>query len=488
MRIEDLLREKAQLYPDKEFIIHSQGRYTFRQVDEMAKALACELRHRNIGAGSRVAIFMGNCPEYVVAFFAVLKTGAAVVPFNYQMIPREIEGLQRHCEPAIILTRDDDPQSLVGPVPRLKVDLSSLASFDCRRRCAVSGTEEDLAMIIYTSGTTGKPKGVMLSHRNLLANARSITGYLELTDADKTLAVLPFYYSYGNSVLTTHVLSGASLVIAENFMYPNMLLETMERENITGFPGVYSHYAIFLKKSEIRNFSLPSLRYATVAGGAMPYPLIEEFLGVMPHARFFLMYGQTEASARLAYLDPVMLRIKRGSIGKGIPNTELDVLNDEGMPARPGEVGEIVARGENIMMGYFRDPEATAQVLKNGALFTGDLAKIDEEGFIYFIGRKKEMIKSGANRISPLEIESVVCELPEVVECAAIGIEDEVLGEAVKLFVVSEPPGLTEQAILDFCRQNLSAYKVPKVIQFVPSLPKTATGKIKRKQLQEAES
>jgi acyl-CoA synthetase (AMP-forming)/AMP-acid ligase II len=212
--------------------------------------------------------------------------------------------------------------------------------------------------------------------------------------------------------------------------------------------------------------------------------MIKEFIETVPSAKFYVMYGQTEATARLSYLEPEYIFTKAGSIGKGIPGVELTVLNEKGEETAPGEVGEIVAWGRNIMMGYWNSPEETQQVLKNGALYTGDLAKRDDDGYIFIESRKKDIIKSGANRISPREIEDVVCQLPGVLECAAVGVPDEILGEAIKLFLVKmEDSPLTEQDILIFCRQSLALYKNPKKVELVPSLPKTASGKVKREEL-----
>jgi acyl-CoA synthetase (AMP-forming)/AMP-acid ligase II len=324
----------------------------------------------------------------------------------------------------------------------------------------------------------------MLSHHNISANTDSIIDYLHLTADDSVMVILPFYYSYGASLLTTHIKAGATLVIDNRFLYPNVVLDTMEKEGVTGFAGVPSHYAILLRKSALKNYRLPKLRYVTQAGGAMSPVMIEECINILPHVQFYVMYGQTEASARLSYLEPGSLRQKMGSIGKAIPNVELNVLNEQGQKVKSGETGEIVARGENIMMGYWNAPAETALVLREQGLYTGDLAKVDEDGFIYVVSRKKDMIKCGANRISPGEIEEAACRMPGVQECAAVGVPDELLGEAIKLFVVTaDEPTVSEDSVLAFCRQNLAHFKVPKYVVKVPSLPRTASGKVKREEL-----
>lgn len=440
-----------------------------------------------------MAILLENSPLYVISFFAILKAGAIVVPLNTQSVNRELAYLINDCSARLIITDSAHQPALKGlidPVFILKTGDGSLylswqTKLEKREPSPVlsSLSPEDMAMIIYTSGTTGRPKGVMLSHRNLYANASSIVDYLEIRHGDKMMVILPFYYSYGNSLLTTHILSGATLIVDNRFIFPNVILDTMEKEGATGFAGVPSHFAILLRKSALKKYTLSKLRYVTQAGGAMAPELIDEFTSIIPHAKFYVMYGQTEATARLTYLKPSLLRQKPCSIGKAIPGVKIIVRDENGHEVKPGEIGEITASGDNIMMGYWNSPEETKEVLKGGWLWTGDLAKVDDEGFISIVSRKKEIIKSGANRISPLEIENVVCQLTGVLECAAVGVADEILGEAIRLCVVKNGVPLTDREVLSFCKKNLAAYKMPKEVVFLDSLPKTSTGKIKRSEL-----
>ncbi|MBE0616967.1 MAG: AMP-binding protein, partial [Proteobacteria bacterium] len=343
---------------------------------------------------------------------------------------------------------------------------------------------ERLAKIIYTSGTTGEPKGVMLRHRNLVANVRSIVEYLGLTERDRVMAVLPFFYVYGNSVLLTHAAVGGSLVVNQSLMYPNVILEQMTAEGVTGFSGVPSTFAILLNRSSIREHRFPALRYVTQAGGAMSPKLACEVREVLPQTDVFIMYGQTEASARLSYLPPADLLRKAGSIGRAIPGVRLQVLRPDGSPAGVGEVGEIVAQGDNVMAGYWGKPEETAQVLRAEGLWTGDLAKTDEEGYLYIVSRKSDMIKSGAHRIAPKEIEELIQEHPAVHEVAVFGVDDEILGEAIHACAVLKGGvRCTEKELTRFCRENLPAFKVPHKVEFRDDLPKTASGKIRKEEL-----
>jgi len=458
---------------------------TYLELDKRSDHCAHVLLDAGIRKGNRVALFLDNSVDYLVAYFGILKSGGVVVPLNTQFVHRELESLLDDFTPRFVITDTAHRPAFKGLIdPKFLLDTGNFIHEDSPFRVQAPDISlKDLAMIIYTSGTTGKPKGVMLSHENLFSNAASIVEYLHLKHSDSIMVILPFYYSYGNSLLTTHIKVGATLVIDNRFIFPNVVLDLMEKEQVTGFAGVPSHFAILLRKSALRKYNLPKLRYVTQAGGGMPASMIEEFTQAMPHVKFFVMYGQTEASARLTYLNPAFLKEKLGSIGKAIPGVQIRVLNEQGVEVEAGQIGEMVARGRNVMLGYWNAPEETANVLRKEGLWTGDLAKVDEEGFIYMVSRKKEMIKSGANRISPLEIEDVVSRMPGVMECAAIGIPDEILGEAIKLCVVKNGIPFSENDLLLFCKKNLAAFKMPRVVEFVESLPKTSTGKIKRSEL-----
>ncbi|MCP4607478.1 MAG: acyl--CoA ligase [Planctomycetes bacterium] len=482
-------------YPDKAASVCQDGEMTYSELEKLSSILACALMERGIHKGDRVAILIENSHEYIISFFGVLKARAVTVPIETQIVSRELVFHLEDCTSTIILTDynhysliKDALQNLASPPSVMIVDRSSLITTNAGDRSTelldAHCTSDDVACILYTSGTTGKPKGVMLSHANLVTNANSIVEYLNLTSDDRVMVVLSFSHSYGLSLLTTCMKTGGTLVIDNRFAYPNVILQTMSTKKVTGFAGVPSHYAMLLRKSALRKHELPELKYVTQAGGALPPAMIQEFTDIFPNVKFYVMYGQTEASARLSYLEPELLHKKMGSIGKGIPGVILDVLDENGQKVSPEKTGEIVAQGTNVMLGYWNSPQETASILRNGKLYTGDLATVDVDGFIYVVGRSKEMIKSGGNRISPLEIEEVVYQVPGISECAAVGIPDELFGEVVKLFVVTDSMTETlEKDITIFCKQNLASFKVPKQIEFVATLPKTASGKIKRSKL-----
>jgi acyl-CoA synthetase (AMP-forming)/AMP-acid ligase II len=290
-------------------------------------------------------------------------------------------------------------------------------------------------VVLFTSGSTGDPKGVMLSHGNLRHNTESIVEYLGIGPSERALVVLPFFYCFGTSVLHTHFRAGASVALNNEFMFPETVGEYINKYGCTSFSGVPGTYQILLRKSGFASGKYPTLRYVAQAGGKLSPVFIKELIAALPGVRIVIMYGQTEATSRLSYLPPELLERKMGSIGKGIPGTELRVENERGDCVKPGEIGQIVARGGNVMKGYLGDPDATGAVLRDGALHTGDLATVDGDGFIYVAGREKQIIKHAGYRISPKEIEDVILGMGEVLEAVVFGVEDELLGEAPKAVV-----------------------------------------------------
>lgn len=503
--LHDLIEMAALKWPEREAIIHGTERRTYRALDEAANRTANALLAADVNPGDRVGLLMHNSAAYVSSYFGILKAGAVAVPLNTSatretvlfilrdagikvMIahksrrgPDAVEIFSEAGLATVFLDRIDSPDDRAPPKgagPILTPLCQALAGASAEPPPRRSGPH-DLACLFYTSGSTGEPKGVMLSHANIRENTKAIVQYLELTPDDKVMVVLPFFYCYGASIMHTHFLAGGSLVLENQFLYPNRVLDLMEAEGVTGFSGVPYTFAILLRWSNLRRYHLESLRYVTQAGGAMAPAQIQEFRSILPHTRFFVMYGQTEASARLSYLPPEFLDSKLGSIGRGIPGVELSVLDEQGLPVAPGQVGEIVARGPNIMLGYWNNPGETRRALGEKGLQTGDLARVDEDGFIYIVARKKDFIKAGGHRVSAREVEDVILEEPSVLECAVVSIEDETMGEAVKAYVVPvDWPSRNTEKILGWCKQRLAPYKVPRFIEFMRSLPKNAAGKV----------
>lgn len=294
------------------------------------------------------------------------------------------------------------------------------------------------------------------------------------------MAVLPFHYCFGTSLLHTHLRVGGSIVIDNRFLYPEAVLRRMDETRCTGFAGVPSHFQILLRNSGIRKMSFPHLRYVQQAGGHLAPVFLRELREALPGKQIFVMYGQTEATARLTTLAPEMLESKLGSIGKPLAGIKLQLLTEDGRAAAPGETGEIVADGDNITLGYWRNETEAAVTFRNGRLHTGDMATMDEDGFLFIVGRAKDFLKCGGKRVSARQLEEVMLEHQGVLEAAVIGIADDVLGEAVKAFVVPRMAGLEtlEEELRQFCKSKLPPPFQPKQIVVTAALPKNSSGKV----------
>jgi long-chain acyl-CoA synthetase len=494
MLVHEFLRRSVDRWPDQTGVVEVRGSRSYADLYQDAARIAQVLVNCGVKRGDRVVLALENSHLWVTAFFGILEAGGVVVPLAAGQKNDRLQYAVRDCTPVACIV-DEATASALGPagatlamlVDRRGGDHVRHVALDLHRAMAqaspvaplVRVIDVDLAAIVYTSGSTGAPRGVMLSHLNLTANAESIVQYLRLTPRDRMMVVLPFHYVYGLSLLTTHLSVGGSLAIDNRFAIPNIVLKSMQQFEVTGLAGVPSTFALFLHRSSIARMAFPSLRYVTQAGGAMPPALLQQWLRVLPNVPFYVMYGATEASARLAYLDPSQLSARVGSIGTAIPNVELAVIRENGQRASPGEVGEIVARGSNIMMGYWNCPEDTAAALGPHGFRTGDLAQCDSEGFLYIVGRRQDMLKVGGERVGAKEIEDVLHEHPAVHEAAVVGAAHELFGEVPVAFVALCPDAsASPEQIVSFCRSRLPDHKVPVRIMVQDDLPKSAAGKI----------
>jgi acyl-CoA synthetase (AMP-forming)/AMP-acid ligase II len=489
MNVVDYLFENTKDF-EKKLIL---GRYEsisyrniYKQIVKISNYLkGLKLKNSNIGLISENSVF------FIVSYFGIMKSGNIAVPLSTKIEENELSKIIKLCSIEHFFIQDKFIELLNNKKLEIITDKNVdnvLEKNDMAIKNNISDKHEktrddSTAAIIFTSGSTGTSKGVVLSHKNIISNTDSIIQYLKIAKNDIQLVVLPFYYCFGTSLLHTHIKMGAGLVLNNQFILTQTVIDDLIKYKCTSFSGVPSHYQILLRKSRFKETNFPDLCYLTQAGGKLENMFIKEIRNSHPETAFFIMYGQTEATARLSYLPFEKLDEKLGSIGKGIPNVKLEVLKD-GKLVKPGEVGEIVALGDNIMKGYFMDPEETQKVIKNKKLYTGDLAVVDEEGYIYIHSREKHIIKSAGNRVSPKEIESVICEMSQVVNCAVIGVFDELLGEVPKAIVVLKKKGLlTESDIKNYCRKNLQPYKVPKYIQFIDKMPLNSSEKIDINQL-----
>jgi acyl-CoA synthetase (AMP-forming)/AMP-acid ligase II len=506
--IHHFLERSAEIFPDKIALIHEDTRATYSQINKMANSLAYWLVNTGIKKGDRVAFILENSLEYVVTYYGILKAGAVAVSLSTEIKPDSLNGIIAELEPAVIISNNRferlikasdhaliQKSKLVIHNPKLDWDATGIKvlSFEeffkddstdfALRPAPCALRPDDLSSIIFTSGSTGKPKGVMLSHKNIVANTSSICEYLELTDKDIQMVVLPFFYVMGKSLLNTHFNVGGTVVLNNKFAYPATVIKQMIEEKVTGFSGVPSTYAYLLHRSPLEKSrdELTSLRYCSQAGGHMARQIKLDLRRVLPdHTKIVVMYGATEASARLTWLDPKYFMEKIDSIGKAIPGVTIKILGADGQETGVGEEGQIVGYGPNIMLGYWKDEAATRKVLINGGYYTGDLGYKDKDGFLFTTGRRDNLLKVKGHRINVQEIEDVLMDTGLLVEAVVLGIKDDLLGNRLVSVAVPVVENTDEKMVLKKCAERLSDYKLPHGIKFIRSLPKNSSGKIDR--------
>ena len=504
MRIERTLSDNARLRGGKTALVAGGRRFTYAELDDLSDRLAAALRDAGVERDDRVLVFMDNCWEAVVSIFAVLKAGATFSPINASTKADKLAYIIGDCEPAAVLTQAKlapavaEARAMAGAELFVAATAAAngttpqgFASFaEClqapRQPVAHGGIDVDLAMLIYTSGSTGRPKGVMMTHRNVDAAADSITTYVENREDDVILNVLPLAFDYGLYQLLMSMRMGATLVLEKSFAFPQAIFERIREEGVTGFPLVPTMAAMILQMRDLEPGFLPSLRYLTNTAAALPPPHIARLRELFPGARLYSMYGLTECK-RCTYLPPAELDRRPGSVGIAIPNTEAFVVDDEGRQVAPGVSGELVIRGPHVMQGYWRNHEATAKMLRPGrnpwekVLHTGDLFRTDDEGFLYFVGRKDDIIKTRGEKVAPKEVEAVLHAHPGIAEAVVVGVPDPVLGHAIGALVIRADPALTEKDVIRHCAAHLEDFMVPKIVEFRTELPKTDTGKVSRR-------
>ncbi len=507
--LHDYLAHSAARRPDHVALVCGEQRLTYAQIAERVHAFAWALVERGIGGGDRVIIFGDNTVETVVAFWAVLEANAVVSVVNPLTKSDKLAYMLNDCRAAALISdarllptfeepaaRSDHLRATIVSSP---VDADALAqlpggvSFDEAMECGPrdrppprTALDVDLASIIYTSGSTGEPKGVMLTHRNMLTAATSVSSYLEHCQDDIHICVLPLAFNYGLYQMIMTFRWGARLVLERSFAYPAQVIERMVEERVTGFPGVPTIFAILAELGSLAQYDLSRVRYVSNTAAPLPVKHIEMLQRAFPNAKIFSMYGLTECK-RCTYLPSDDIGRKPTSVGIAIPNTEIWVVDEEDRRVGPGVIGELVIRGGTVMRGYWEKPEATAKRLRPGplpgeqVLYTGDLVRLDEEGYVYFVGRVDDILKSRGEKVPPKEVENALMNIDGVREAAVIGVDDEILGQAVKAFVVLEQgASLSERDIQRECQTRLESYMVPQHVAFVADLPKTTTGKIKR--------
>jgi long-chain acyl-CoA synthetase len=511
LQVERFLEESAQRFPDKTALVSGARRLTYREIDESSNRLARGLVQAGVQRGDRVAIYLENTAEAMLAVFAALKAGAVFMAVNPTTKADKLAFILNNSRAALLVTDDrrlrviheiahETPHTHAIVVAssaaqaRAGDDRKQWFAFDALIDASVNPAKPenrcidiDLAALIYTSGSTGTPKGVMLTHLNIVSAATSITTYLENTADDIILNVLPLSFDYGLYQVLIAFKVGGTVVLERSFAYPHAVLETVVAEHVTGLPIVPTISAILLQM-DLAQYDLSRLRYITNTAAALPTNHILELRRRLPRVKIYSMYGLTECK-RVSYLPPDQIDLRPTSVGRGMPNEEVYIVNEAG-DRIPSGVGELVIRGANVMKGYWELPEETERRLKPGplpgerVLYSGDLFRMDEDGYLYFLGRKDDIIKTRGEKVSPREVENVLYELPAVAEAAVVGVDDDVLGQAVKAVVtLKDGSTLTEREVLAHCASRLENFMVPKLVEFRTSMPKTTTGKIDKKTL-----
>ncbi len=502
-----VLEETVRNFPENEAISFNGKTWTYAQLKEQVDALASALQKSGVKKGDVVALMLPNCPQYVISYYGILATGAVVVQVSIMLVERELRYIIEDSQAKTIIALTSfspiiEPVKAVTSLEQvILVNLESPKkgglyddSYEAFMRNSTGMIEpifmdpaEDLAVIQYTGGTTGQPKGVMLTHRNLVANIEQLNEVYKGTlfyGEERVFTVIPLFHSFGMTVcMNLGIYQGSCLILVHRFKVEEVL-DTIKREKPTRFAGVPTMYIALNNHPKVEEYGLNTIKICDCGGAPLPMELIHEFeqkTGV----RICEAYGLSEASPGTHVSAPFIER-KIGAAGIPLPSTDFKVVDlaTGTMEVPMNEVGELIVKGPQVMKGYLNKPKETANVLRDGWLYTGDIAKMDAEGYLFIVDRKKDMIIAGGYNIYPREVEEVLYEHPDILEAVVVGEPDAYRGETVKAAVVvkGDRP-ITADDIIAFCKENLSAYKVPKLIQFYDELPKSGTGKILRRAL-----
>jgi acyl-CoA ligase (AMP-forming) (exosortase A-associated) len=515
--IHDLIFDTAQRTPQLEALAYGDARLDYAQLAQSVRSAAGALLQAGVARADRVAVYLEKRIENVAAMFGASLAGAVFVPVNPLLKAEQVAHILADCNVRVLVTSPERLAQLAHVLPRcpgLRTVFVTGAARELAAACAVPvlsweaaqagvtdeaiaarrAIDADMAAILYTSGSTGKPKGVVLSHRNMVAGAESVAGYLGITPQDRILSVLPLSFDYGLSQLTTAFLKGASVVLM-NYLFARDIVKMVAAERITGLAAVPP---LWIQLAATPWPQPNTLRFLTNSGGAMPRTTVASLRAALPDAQLYLMYGLTEAF-RSTYLPPSELERRPDSMGRAIPNAEVMVVRPDGTPCAPNEPGELVHRGALVSLGYWNDPAKTAERFKPApgrdpalpvtemAVWSGDTVRMDEEGYLYFIGRADDMIKVSGYRVSPTEVEDAVHATGLVAEAAAFGVPHPALGQAIVLLAAPREGELNPAALLKECQRRLPAYMVPAHVEVRSAqFPRNPNGKIDRKLLQQS--
>ncbi|MBN6188401.1 long-chain fatty acid--CoA ligase [Aneurinibacillus sp. BA2021] len=479
--------------PNDTALLYHDTKVTYGELDRTIAQYATYLQQNGIEAGDVVALSCYNTPEFIYIYFAIARLGATVVPLNLTLTMEEITYIIRNADTKALFIHENILTKLHMPAAQLQaaLGLQNVFIINPDTSAAIAAIEpaemvgvnpRTISTLLYTSGTTGKPKGAMLSHENLLANTVSCNRLLQLNEKDVFMCVLPMFHTFG---FTTSVLlplyAGAAIVIHEAF-HPKEIMQSLVQNHVTVFCGVPAMYVVLAQALRSGKVEFPDLRLAVCGGSAMPVEVLNLF-NHQYHIPLVEGYGLTEASPVVS-LNPLDGEKKAGSIGKPLPGVNVRIVDEKGNDQPAGGEGELLVQGPNVMQGYYKLEETTKETIVDGWLHTGDIAYMDEEGYIFIVDRKKDMIITRGLNVYPREIEEVLYRHPAVLEAAVIGVPDSVKGEVVKAFVVpKEGETLDRRSVLDFLKPHLANYKMPRFVDVVDTLPKNAAGKILKKEL-----
>jgi amino acid adenylation domain-containing protein len=503
MLLHHAFEHSAARLPDKTALVAGARQVSYAELQAQVHGLAAALVHAGVAPGDRVLVMLENTPEFAVAVHAVLAAGAVFVPVSALAKADKLAFIANDTRAAALLT--EAPlvpawRAALHDAPTLRSVFVAGAApgIEARERTwpapadrgpSVARDVHELAALIYTSGTTGRPKGVMLSHHNMTSAWASVQAYLGLREDDVIGLALPPAFSYGLYNLLMGLGLGATVVLERQAAFPVKLAETLARERVTVFPGVPTLFAALLGLPALARLDLSALRLLTNAAAALPEPHLQRLRALFPQARLYSMYGLTECK-RASYLEPDELERRPGSVGRGIPNQQHWLVDEQGRRLPHGATGQLVVSGPHVMRGYWERPDETAQRLRPGpgpaeqVLYTGDLFRSDAEGYLYFVARLDDIIKSRGEKVAPREVENVIYQLDGVTGCAVVGVPDEALGQAVKAYVtLREGSPLTERDVIRHCLVRLESYMAPKSVAFVDELPRTDSGKIRHASL-----
>ncbi len=511
----EALTKSAAICPDKTAIIIKDNAYSYSELETAATKVASYLLCAGIQKGDRVAIYMNNSWECIISVYGITLSGAVFLIINPQTRPDKLQYILNDSGARILITekqlKNDFLESLDGAesieevliygdsdleLPGSKVKFTNASHIDTgnqQEHVKWPGIiPNDLAALIYTSGSTGFPKGVMMTHQSMVFASWSLIEYLRLSDRDRIILLLPLAFDYGLYQLLMAITIGGSIIIEQSFTFQRTIYNLIEKYKPTVFPGVPTIYAMMISSAKKSELSLNCIEKVTNTAAALPSEFIPELKKIFPNALIFKMYGLTECK-RVCYLEPELIDIKTSSVGKAIPGTEVFLLSPEGKPVLPGERGILHIRGPHVMLGYWHKEDLSKEMLKPGrlpyerVLCSNDWFKMDEEGFLYFLGRNDDMIKTRGEKVSPVEIENVIYKLPGIKEVAVIGIPDEIMGESIVAFITThDREKLDEKAIQKECASKLEIFMVPQRIFFLNEMPKSSNGKIDKKALKKS--